>query len=179
MIMKGNRKTKYADEIATGAILTKDGSIRVERIRVHSDNRERIRFGRWTHTITRGALVITERDLLAASRVAVSNDVFTPEFSQTLKAELDPAIKTATTVLRSTKYADLLAQGEAQCNHGTARIERLRRRNGEYLRIGWWITKPKNRPLDIEEHELLALMKDAISNRVFTPEFQRALQTTL
>jgi hypothetical protein len=80
-------------------------------------------------------------------------------------------------VLRKTKYATELARAE----HGQSRIERLAITGGEEeVRFSWWRDDQLiPRPLDLPERELLPLLREAMRQGVFTPEFLAGLRDAL
>lgn len=80
--------------------------------------------------------------------------------------------------MRDTEYAKELASADIN----GCRIERLfvKGENQEEIRFSWWVDgRMANRPLDLPEHELLALLRAAIAKGVFTPGFLRDLHSSL
>ena len=80
--------------------------------------------------------------------------------------------------MRDTDYAKELASADIN----GCRIERLfvKGENQEEIRFSWWVEgRMANRPLDLPEHELLALFRAAITEGVFTSDFLRDLHASL
>lgn len=80
--------------------------------------------------------------------------------------------------MRDTDYAKELASVDIN----GCRIERLfvKGEGQEEIRFSWWVDgRLTNRPLDVPEHELLALFRAAIAEGVFTPDFLRDLHASL
>ncbi|HZZ22213.1 MAG TPA: hypothetical protein VFE60_06380 [Roseiarcus sp.] len=79
---------------------------------------------------------------------------------------------------RDTNYATELAS--AEINY--CRIERLKIKESHQveIRFAWWPEgRMANRPLDLPEHELLALFSKAIKNGVFSDSFLTGLHSAL
>jgi hypothetical protein len=84
--------------------------------------------------------------------------------------------------MRDTAYARELATASLASGDSEVRIERLfvKEFQQEEIRFSWWKgDKMMMRPLDLPEHELLELFRLAIQQRVFQPEFLRALKGIL
>jgi hypothetical protein len=81
---------------------------------------------------------------------------------------------------RETEYATELARGSIAFNkQEEARIERLyiKGQKLEEIRFSWWKEgRLMMRPLDLTEDSLLALLRDAAANGVFTFKFMADLQ---
>ena len=80
--------------------------------------------------------------------------------------------------MRDTAYATELATADIDGH----RIERLhiKEYGQDEIRFSWWPDgKMANRPLDLSEHELLPLLKEAIEKGVFSDDFLRDLHSTL
>jgi hypothetical protein len=76
--------------------------------------------------------------------------------------------------MRDTRYATEIASAES--NH--CRIERIhvKSHGRDEIRFSWWPNgRMANRPLDLPEDELLALVEQALSNGVFSGDFLRRL----
>lgn len=83
---------------------------------------------------------------------------------------------------RDTSYATELATAVIQDGDSEIRIERLfvKASASEEIRFSWWRAgKMIPRPPDLPESQLLPLMKQAIDNGVFTPNFISELKAML
>lgn len=101
--------------------------------------------------------------------------------------DLNKETQEKTQVLKSTDYCDLLKQGRLELGEFICTIERITVKSSseDEIRFAYY-KKNKNdnerlilRPLDINENELLMLFADAVSQNVFTQEFQRKLKAIL
>lgn len=80
--------------------------------------------------------------------------------------------------MRDTPYAKELARADV----GGQRIERLyvKESGAEEIRFSWWKDgRMQARPLDLPEHELLALFREAVQQRVFSDHFIAVLRSSL
>jgi len=80
--------------------------------------------------------------------------------------------------MRDTDYATELATADIK----GCRIERLHVKalKQDEIRFSWWKEgHMTNRPLDLPEDELLALLRLAIEKNVFTEDFRRKLHSLL
>jgi hypothetical protein len=88
--------------------------------------------------------------------------------------------------LRDTPYATELAHGSFTFPEGSeGRIERLRFKETPYqgqegIRFSWWKEgRMIPRPLDATEEQLLALIRDALQEKVFSERFLAELRQLL
>lgn len=85
--------------------------------------------------------------------------------------------------MRDTDYATEIARGSARLASGNeARIERLylKENQREEIRFSWWKDdRLMLRPLDVTEDELLAVLKNAIQENVFSEHFISELRTLI
>jgi hypothetical protein len=90
-------------------------------------------------------------------------------------------------VLKSTKYCDILKEVKIESEGVVSAIEliKVKELDREEIRFAYY-KKDKNgkmnivpRPLDIESHEFLILLKDAIQNNFFSEEFKKDLKEQL
>ena len=89
--------------------------------------------------------------------------------------------------MRDTDYATEIATAslpfeDAKEEHEEGRIERLAKKDSgqEAIRFSWWRDgRMLPRPLDLTEDELLALVREAIANDVFTAKFAIQLRQML
>ncbi|PET44364.1 hypothetical protein CN514_21885 [Bacillus sp. AFS001701] len=90
-------------------------------------------------------------------------------------------------ILKSTEYCDLLSRGRLVDGDTVSTIERIfvNETGEDEIRFAYYkFNKNGNerlilRPLDINENELLMLFADAVSENVFSPDFQRKLKAIL
>ncbi|MDZ5472690.1 hypothetical protein SM124_13205 [Bacillus sp. 31A1R] len=90
------------------------------------------------------------------------------------------------TILKSTPYCDLLAQGTTQEGEDVSAVERIyvKDQKREEIRFAWYKLKDGKpqfqlRPLDLTEEELLLLFKDGLKEGVFSSEFRAKLKEQL
>jgi hypothetical protein len=89
-------------------------------------------------------------------------------------------------IIKRTKYCDLLAQGKEIDGESVSAVERIwvNEYKREEIRFAWYKIKDgkevfQARPLDLQEEDLLALMKSGIENEVFSKDFLENLKTLL
>jgi hypothetical protein len=84
---------------------------------------------------------------------------------------------------RDTPYAREIARASIPVGDGSeARIERLYLKGTDQveIRFSWWKSgRMTPRPLDLSENMLLALIREAIAQQVFSPEFVAELRAAL
>jgi hypothetical protein len=84
---------------------------------------------------------------------------------------------------RDTNYATEIATATfCEPSGSEARIEKLfiKAQGQEGIRFSWWRDgQLKLRPLDLPEHELLLLFREAIRKEVFSPQFLADLRVAL
>lgn len=86
------------------------------------------------------------------------------------------------TKMRDTEYARELASASIFWGESEGRIERLfvKEFQREEIRFSWWNEgRLIPRPLDLQEDDLIILMKTAIENGVFTNRFLTDLKSLL
>lgn len=87
-------------------------------------------------------------------------------------------------VIKSTKYCDLLGQGRVDDGESISALERIRVKatGNDEIRFAYYKKNDNGndrmilRPLDLGEEELLALFEDAIHKGVFNPSFLQKLK---